>query len=206
MGKYFYAWSAGPMVWVDGHWLGSQKPCSLILTQGQVECKYCRDKVREKSMGYLPLYDKDLRQIVVGVGVDYQTVAERLNLHEPVKISKGRRDNDPVVVQRHVWTEMRCFVSGRQMNPIDLEPWCLNLWKWPELTEWFRANPSTPASDKPVVDPNAEYDRLTREAGDRERKAAAALLKKRLQYPTMEVKEPINQAKGQEAKQRNGTH
>lgn len=205
-GGSFDGWVAGPLVWVDGHWLGAHKPCTEILTSGKVKCNLCLTQVKQRSMGYLPLFDKHLRQIVVGIGPRMKQSILQLNHLDPVRVRKGRVKNDPIIVELSRWTSTKPPVKSCQAVPQDLEPWCVQLWKNADLKAWYEEN-FCPIQFQRIAQPKEkEYEPISLVTADTE----IVFTKKRLSEYTKGIRKSKNDSaeddKPKESKQRNGTH
>lgn len=138
-GSTFSAWVAGPIVGNEGHRVGTHKPCRSILTEGKLPCPYCADQMERRFLGYLPLFDINLQQIVVGIGKDYFALAKKIPIHAPVRVKKGRSPTAPIIVEQHAWTELGPFPSGRGKAAQDIRPWLFKLWKDAPLAMHFAA-------------------------------------------------------------------
>jgi hypothetical protein len=179
-GAQFTAWTAGPLVGVPCHWDFACKPCRRELTGDVLACKYCLAQLRQRWIGYVPLYDQHLRQLVCGIGPDLETSVARLELHTPVRVRKGRSPVDPIIVERADWTTLGCFAQGRQSEPQDLRPWLLQLWDDPELTAFLSRGIDPGATDLPPEPIKDEDLPKAREQGKKELEKSAAILKNRL--------------------------
>lgn len=179
-GSSFPAWIAGPMIGVDGHWDFSHKPCLKSLTDGKLPCKYCQAEMKLRWMGYLPLYDAHLRQIVVGIGPDMEPSVSRLECHATVRVKKGRRPKDPIIIEHQAWTGLSAFASGRQAEPQNLWEWLLQLWNKPELKTFLVETPPLTPIDPahPPVDEAKPKGRKLKP--EKEVASAIELLKNRI--------------------------
>lgn len=198
------AWIAGSLVWVHGHHVGAHKGCLRILSNDALPCKYC-GVFKEREMGYLPVYDRNLKQCVIGIGKDMRAGVERFKLHDPVKIKKGPEKTDPIIVERKDWTDARTFSNPRMQKAQDIEPWCVLLWAEPSITAWYAAQPDKGIEEIEDTEPDRVVTLMTPE-----KKPILKVSRKKLSEYTQnlqaEQKNRLQELSQADSSSRNGTH
>lgn len=140
-GEAVYGYVAGKMVGVWVHWLGGSKPCRSKMTNKTLPCPHCVDDgPRLRWLGYLPLWDRSGRRVVVVVSNQVGPAVELLVYAQPVRLARTSGARDPLRVETpEPHMDMRLAERLFRDGPHDLTPWLIHLWQDRELASWLKA-------------------------------------------------------------------
>jgi len=147
LGEVFRGWLAGPIVGVQCHYLGGTKGCREDLTDGAVECPYCAGSMAKVWRGYVPLWDAfGIRHVSI-LSERYAHLALSIELHEPIAVTKLKKQGSPIRLEPSDWTELEPPVNRADSRPQDLRPWLVRLWGDDVLETWVNENPQLDGAD-----------------------------------------------------------
>ena len=144
---------AGPGWFGTCHFNGQvTKPCCAVLTDGQVECPWC--KWTKRFTCYLPVFatshTKQDRLVVQGAKRSWETWQE-LKFGALVNVVRGKGSRDTVLFTPAARGAITCDLSkltcrGEQ----NIGGYLLHLWQWRPLTEFFKTDfiPSIATEEK----------------------------------------------------------
>lgn len=139
-------WLAGPVCGVHVHFTHEgSKPCRQHLTDGALACRFCVAGIRMSWLGYVPMYDTTLKQVVTGIKESNCEYTLNLPLHTTITARRGSGYRDPVMI-REERNSQRMPISDQRSTAADLRPWLLVLWSDPEITSHFAAHAPLVAS------------------------------------------------------------
>lgn len=140
-GEALYGYVAGKMVGVWVHWLGGSKPCRAKMTQRTLPCPHCTEEgPRLRWLGYLPLWDRSGRRVVVAISNTVGPAVELLVYAQPVRLARTNGARDPLRIETpEPHMDMRLAERLFRDGPHDLTPWLLHLWADRELASWLKA-------------------------------------------------------------------
>ena len=156
-GDKFEAWMAGPGVGVHVHFQHGSKACRNKLSDGELKCEFCSAGLKPTYRCYFPLFDRAATKRVTAVNQDYDEMAKEVPLHGAVVVTKKKIWGSPIVILDDPKREPWVARNDTQRGPVLLQPWLLQVWHDPILTEWVTKH-------QVVELPAGSYSRVSAEA------------------------------------------
>lgn len=150
-GQPYEAYLAGPVWWGELHMLKPSKPCVYAITGGEIACRYCGQPPRPIAVmkGWVPLIRRaDTWPICVPVDEVQRDHLDTIKPFTKVIVGRERGKGIGVYVRMATNQEPAWSSSLPEWNePADITESLINMWKLPEVTQFFC---SRATSDKPV--------------------------------------------------------
>jgi hypothetical protein len=178
----YYGHLAGPVEWVQCHFYYRSIPCYHEMTQGKIECPWCKKAPRIDWVGYVPFWEESGKPMVSAVREYARDKLLSLKTYDPIIVLKGESKFDPVFVTRYAGKDPMVPPRDGSKDPVDIREWLLKLWKEQPLCEWAATLSSdTPVSQPPAAEVNPVRDPMVKSAWDR---AASESKKRHRKGPT----------------------
>lgn len=165
-------WLQLPPVWMETHHYFVTVPCHSFLTQGKLECPWCRKCRPVEDSAYVAWVDESGKPFASSFKKYARPILAKIRPNDPILLGKGGDKFSPVWVKPRDRSYTWVPSPGTERTVEQFERWLLRVWKSPELMEFF-------AVDKPLSPAPAATDVLpiNATAGTEERRERL-----RLQY------------------------
>lgn len=141
-------WKAGEVYGLYCHHVGNTKPCADDVTNGGLECSYCKLGIDQVFRAYLPLWDRDYNLRHVLIGQDVFEAADRIPFRHTMTLSRALASRAPLVVNDEPLF-VRLLPDGPPWNaPVDMLTICLTLWNDDPITQWLKLEKLPTAVEK----------------------------------------------------------
>lgn len=144
-------YKAGEVFGVNGHHVGTHKPCVHDLTEGKQQCAYCGSGFPLVFRGYLPVWDRDFTLRYVLICEDILESVDAIPFREQITMSRAKNKISPLIVRHERRLTRDLPVKEDWQKPIDMGPICCVLWKTPELYPFCVASTPTPTQKTVAV-------------------------------------------------------
>lgn len=162
-------YSGGRCHWYWCHEVGKKtKPCLTKVTDGELDCPWCRVMNERRVFGYQPLFRAlDSKPVHVRVADGCRDQIDKLRFHERVQVGRGPVVGDVVYVLRlSEQTPLFQTTDPFKSHPVDLTRSLLRMWGIAELIQWYNLTEAMavpePKKEEPKSDsPSSLTEKIT---------------------------------------------